>query len=114
MKALSIDYAVGLPCTSHGPVGTKLGVFEHTLPGQWTGRHGQKTPEARGQKPPEGHRGDKQGIYFIGFFPAEGPRERYRYLSYFLRNNCLMSRLKKSSSGRPSGPTMNADVMYSE
>ena len=32
MKAPSIDYAVGLPCTSHGPVGTKLGVFEHTLP----------------------------------------------------------------------------------
>ena len=28
----SVDYAVGLPCTSHGPVGTKLGVFEHTLP----------------------------------------------------------------------------------
>ena len=24
MKALSIDYAVGLPCTSHGPVGTAI------------------------------------------------------------------------------------------
>lgn len=60
----SVDYAVGLPCTSRGPVGTKLGVFEHALPSQWTGRHGQK--------PPEGHRGDKQGIYFIGFFLAFG------------------------------------------
>ena len=37
----------------------------------------------------------------------------FEYWQIYFRNNFLISRLKKSSSGRPSGPTMNADVIYS-